>query len=133
MSVGFDGRHKSAVREWAAPGRGRAAGGVEQLEGGLDERGLRRAPQELVAEVVDARVGQGDAAVHLAGDDRVLVARDDEPVRAQRDAQPQALLPGGLDARLEADLPAVEVGRPADAGDVSAGDALEPDGWAARA
>ena len=92
--------------------------------------GVLGAPQQLVAVVVDAGVGEGDAAVHLAGDDRVACRRPAAARRARSVTSQRAGRRGASPStqRLEADLPALDVaassGRVPIAG---RGHALEPD------
>jgi hypothetical protein len=97
-----------------------------ELELGLDERRARRAPEQLVAEVVDAGVGQGDAAVDLAGHDRVGVVGEDLGAGPELDPEAEALPGQTTHPGLEADLPARQVGSPAQAVDPGRGDLLEP-------
>jgi hypothetical protein len=94
---------------------------------GLDQGRLLGAPEQLVAEVVDPRIGESDPAVHLAGDHLVGVVGEELAVRPQLDAQPEPLAGLPLHPGLEADLPALQVGDPADAADPGRGDPLQPD------
>src|SRR6185369_16058887 len=75
----------------------------------LDERRRGGAPEQLVAVVVDARVGEGDAAMQLASDDLVRVVREELALDAQlqRESLPLAAL--AAQPQLQAELPPLEV------------------------
>ena len=103
-----------------------------ELHFGLDERGLLGAPEQLIAEVVDSGIGERDSPVHFAVDDFVGVVR--QHLRAALQAYLQCKRQGkrrfraALDESLAPDLPALEMGRPAEAIDVSGRNAFVPHG-----
>lgn len=101
---------------------------VDQIDLGLQQGGLRGAPQELVAEVVDPGIRQRDAAVNLSRGGRVPIAREHDAAAVKLDVDADVARAAGTELQRQPDLPAVEVGRPANPGDVRFMDDLVPDG-----
>ena len=94
----------------------------------IEQRGPLRAPQQLVAEVVDAGVGQHDVAVDLVVDHLVAVAREQPLAMAEADLHRQVVHRVAAHAHLEADLEAFDPRRPAHLVDVGPRHPLEPHG-----
>ena len=93
----------------------------QQADVGVEQRRPLRAPQQLVAEVVDARVGQDDARGRPRrrprGSGRAPAGARHGAARTSIDRSSAAV---AADARLEADREALELRRPADLLDVGA-------------
>jgi hypothetical protein len=99
--------------------RGVAAGRVEQVAARVDQLELRvdqlwrgRAPQQRVALVVDAGVGQLNRAPDLVAGHVVHVLNQRPLARVQPDAELCAFRPRARDARVKLDLPSLDAGRP---------------------
>ena len=72
------------------------------------------APQQLIAIVVDARIGQRDPAMHLAGRRRRRCRRRAAcSPTCKLDVEPQVVAALAVQPGFEADLPALQVRRPA--------------------
>ena len=90
---------------------------ISQRQLGLDERGRGGVPEQVVPRVVDARVGQCDSPDYPPSHHPVPVVGEHLAPRPQQHLERVrvGITPGHR--RVKADLPAGEVGRPAQHGD----------------
>ena len=133
-------RERTAVQQKAIALRGhRPDGGVArglveelatispQLKGDRDQRRRRGRPQELVARVVDPRVGKRDSSRDFRRGQAVRIIADHLFAQMHFDAEAKAVAPVPGDVRLEADVPPLQARAPANRGNPRRWDPFEPD------
>ena len=92
----------------------------------VDQPRTARVPEQLVARVVDAGIGQGDAAMNLGTGHGVQVLGEQRALDGQPNAQAELRIARTCAPHGAADFPSLQVRRPADAIDARGRDPLEP-------
>ncbi len=87
---------------------------VEQFDGRLNKLGMLGTPQQVVAGVVDAGVGNGDAAAEFTAGELVGVVGQFAPLGVQAHAHLQPGDQRAAQLQVELQFPAVQPGRPAE-------------------
>src|SRR4051812_10742371 len=94
----------------------------------MDQRGFCGRPEELVAVIVDAWVGQRNEAMDFAGNRGVDIVCEHGVAGHQAHGESHAVALQAVEADIEADLPSLNSRRPAKVANGTARDLLEPDG-----
>jgi hypothetical protein len=88
---------------------------------------MGRVPEEVVARVVDAGVGQSDGAIGSTADEGIDVGREQCLARSQRDLQHGTRNRRASELRIDVDLPPLERRLAAQDDEACGGHHLEPD------